>query len=334
MNRQSLLREVFDPALEPKSTRLAGLSNLEGDDRDELRRLLSDTPLERRLRVAEDLLQLAEDNPTLSFEFVFRQLLGDSEPRVRRLAIEGLWEDDSRDLIDPLVRLLRDDPEPAVRQTAALSLGRFVVLNEFDAVRPRDAEKVIAALREAIDDFAQTVDVRARAVEAIGASSAPWVEELIERAYIDDEPRMQLSALNAMGRNADARWLPTLLTAMESEDPERRYEAALAAGQIGDDDAVPALNDLIEDEDAEVRAAAITALGQLGGEIAIEALEERLAEFAASEELAPALRAALVEARGETSLLPTAEDDEIDDLDEAIAARLASEDDDDDDDEP
>lgn len=324
MNRQSLLRDVFDPALEPKATRLANLSNLEGDERDELRRVLAETPAERRLRVAEELLQLGEDNPTLSFAAVFRQLLSDPEAQVRRLAIEGLWEDDSRDLIDPLVRLLNEDADPGVRQTAALSLGRFVVLNEFDAVRPRDAEKVIAALREAIDDFGQTVDVRARAVEAIGASSAPWVEEIIERAYVDDEPRLQLSALNAMGRSADVRWLPTLLTAIESEEPERRYEAALAAGQIGDDDAVPALNDLIEDEDAEVRAAAITALGQLGGEIAIEALEERLIEFAENEELAPALRGALVEARGESSLLPSEDDDESDDLDEAIAARLAA----------
>jgi len=331
MNRHSLIEEVIDPNREPKASRLAGLSNLAPDDRDQLGRLLADTPVERRRRIAEELLELGEDNPTLDFGAVFRLFLRDPDAPIRKLAIEGLWEDESRDLIEPLTRLLKDDPDSEVRQTAALSLGRFVVLNEFDAVRPRDAERVLAALREAIDDFGQPAEVRGRAVEAIGASSAPWVTEIIENAYDDDEPRLQIGALNAMGRNADARWLPTLLAAMESDDPERRYEAALAAGQIGDDDAVPALNDLIEDEDSEVQEAAITALGQIGGETAIEALEERLQEGSAIEGREAALRGALAEARGGASLLPLEDEDEPEDLDEAIAARLAVDTDDDDD---
>lgn len=330
MNRQSLIEELRDPTREPKASRLAGLANLEPVERDELARALAETPADRRLRIAEDLLELAEDNPTLDFGAVFRVFLADPEASVRKLAIDGLWEDESRDLIEPLARLLKDDPDPTVRQTAALSLGRFVVLNEFGAVRPRDAERVLAALRGAIDDFDQPPEVRGRAVEAIGASSAPWVSDIIENAYDDDEPRLQIGALNAMGRNADARWLPTLLAAMESDDPERRFEAALAAGQIGDDDAAPALNDLIDDDDAEVQEAAITALGQIGGETAIELLDERLQEGNKVEGREAALRGALAEARGGAALLPVDDEEEPDDLDEAIAARLAGEDDDDD----
>ena len=329
MNRQSLIDELLDPTREPKASRLAGLANLDPEGRETLARALADTPPERRQRIAEDLLELAEDNPTLDFEAVFRLLLADSEAQIRKLAIEGLWEDESRDLIEPLTRLLKDDPDTSVRQTAALSLGRFVVLNEFDAVRPRDAERVLNALRAAIDDFDQPPEVRGRAVEAIGASSAPWVTDIIENAYDGDEPRLQIGALNAMGRNADARWLPTLLAAMESDDPERRYEAALAAGQIGDDDAAPALNDLIDDEDAEVQEAAITALGQIGGETAIELLEERLQEGSTVEGREAALRGALSEARGGAGLLPLEDEEEPEDLDEAIAARLAGDDDDD-----
>ena len=330
MNRQSLIEELLDPTREPKASRLAGLASLDPAEREELARALAETPAERRLRLAEELLELAEDNPTLDFEAVFRVLLNDDDARVRKLAIDGLWEDESRDLIEPLSRLLKDDPDPTVRQTAALSLGRFVVLNEFDAVRPRDAERVLSVLRAAINDFDQPPDVRGRAVEAIGASSAPWVVDIIENAYDDDEPRLQIGALNAMGRNADARWLPTLLAAMESDDPERRFEAALAAGQIGDDDAAPALNDLIDDEDAEVQEAAITALGQIGGDAVIELLEERLQEGSTVEGREAALRGALTEARGGIGLLPVEDEEEPDDLDEAIAARLAGEDDDDD----
>jgi HEAT repeat protein len=326
MNRDALFREIFDPSRPPRASRLANLSDLAPDDRAEFGRLLAAAPVDRRLRIAEDLVDLAEDNPTLSFDAIFRLMLHDADGRIRRLAIEGLWEDESRDLIEPLVRLMQSDPEISVRETAALSLGRFVVLNEFNAVRPRDAERVLAALRETIEDATQPPAVRGRAVEAIGASSADWVTEIIRRAYATNERRLQIGALNAMGRNSDARWLPILYEAMLSDDPEWRYEAAIAAGEIGDEVAVPALNDLIDDEDSEVQQAAITAIGRIGGETAIAALEERLRDAGDESPLRRALRSALSEARGASSFLPLDDDDENDDIDEAIAARLLAED--------
>jgi|SRR5579875_182847 len=332
MNRDALFREIFDLSRPPRASRLAHLSDLAPDERAEFGRLLAAAPVERRLRIAEDLVDLAEDNPTLSFDAIFRLMLDDADGRIRRLAIEGLWEDESRDLIEPLVRLMQSDPEISVRETAALSLGRFVVLNEFNAVRPRDAERVLAALRATIEDTTQPPAVRGRAVEAVGASSADWVTEIIRRAYATNERRLQIGALNAMGRNSDARWLPILYEAMLSDDPEWRYEAAIAAGEIGDEVAVPALNDLIDDEDSEVQQAAIAAIGRIGGEVAITALEERLHAVDEESPLRRALRSALSEARGASSFLPL-DDDEDDDIDEAIAAQLLAEDGLDDDDE-
>lgn len=325
MNRHALLREALDPTAPPRASRLAGLSGLELEERDEFARLFAEAPVDRRFELAELLLNLSEDNPTLDFDAVFRVMLADDDARIRRLAIEGLWEDDDRTLIEPLVRLLNADPSAEVRATAALSLGRFVVLNEFSAVRPRDADRVLGALREAFEDFGQSAEVRGRAIEALGASSAAWVEGLIRRALDADEQPLQIGALAAMGRSSDARWLPEIFDALDSDDAERRFEAAGAAGQIGDEDAVPVLSDLMDDDDVEVQEAAISALGQIGGDLAIEALHERLRTSVEPE--AELLRAALVEAQGGVSFVPFGDEGEEEtDLDEEIAARLVDDD--------
>ena len=47
-------------------------------------------------------------------------------PEVRRLAIEGLWEDERLDLMRRLITLLESDPSDMVRAAAATSLGRYV----------------------------------------------------------------------------------------------------------------------------------------------------------------------------------------------------------------
>lgn len=325
MNRQALVREIVDPAAPPRATRLAGLSGLDGDDRDEFGRLFAQLPAERRLNLAEQLLALAEDNPTLDFAAVFRLLLDDDDAALRRLAIDGLWEDDDRALIEPLIRLLESDPDTGVRGTAALSLGRFVLLNEFEEMRPRDAERVLHALGDAFEDFGQAVEVRARTIEALGACSGPWAAALIRRAFDDDEEPLKLGAIAAMGRSSNVLWLPEVLETMDSDDAARRFEAAGAAGQIGDEDAVPALTDLMDDANPEVQEAAFTALGAIGGDLAVEALQERLRESTGpATEL---IRSALVEAQGGVSFVPFGDEGEEEtDLDEQIAARLESDD--------
>src|SRR5205823_6340317 len=112
----------------------------------------------------------------------------------------------------------QSDPEPLVRAAAALSLGRYVVLNEFEAIRTADGRVVLDALRSTFDDERETPEVRARAIEALGSSSEAWVPALIWRAYDADDARLHIGALNAMGRNSEPSWLETLYEEMESED--------------------------------------------------------------------------------------------------------------------
>lgn len=277
------------------------LSGLDDEERGALATALPRLPLDRRQQLAQRLVDLGEDDATLDFARVFTLLLDDADPSVRRLAVEGLWEYEERELIAPLVQIFRSDPDDGVRQMAALALGRYVVQNEFDAVRPRDAEQVIAALREVIADPAEPIAVRGRAIEAVGASSAPWAAAMIRDAYEGDEPALQVSALHAMGRNSEPIWLPILYDELESEDPQRRFEAAGAAGQIGEEEAVPRLAELLHDADPEVQEAAIAALGEIGGDEALRRLRSALHD--PQPRIREAAQAAIAEARAAEGLV-------------------------------
>ena len=278
MSINTYLNELADTGSPLKSGRLINLSGLDEEERAQLGRAWPSLSMARRREVLERLAAMAEDNPELDFDAVFMVALDDADATVRGFAIEGLWERQDRDVIPPLVRLVRDDPDPTVRSTAALALGRFVLLGEFGELRPRDTVTVTDALRAVITDPAELSIVRGRALEALGASSQPSTRDLIQDAYDSGDDRMVVSALHAMGRSADNYWLPTLLNELQSADAELRYEAAGALGEIEDEEAVAYLAELIDDEDTEVQEAAIQSLGRIGGDEARAALRERLTE--------------------------------------------------------
>jgi HEAT repeat protein len=275
---ETFLQELADPMQPLAATKLATLSNIGPDDASRFGDALQALPEERRERLLEELVDLAEDNVELNFDAVFLDALRDADPQVRRTAVQGLWEHEGRDLIGPLIDLLRRDEDAGVRADAALALGRFVLRAEFDTLAADDTDRIESALRDVFDDVTEIAEVRGRALEALGARSLPWVRELIERAYDDDDRRLRLSAVHAMGRSCDVDWLSTLLLELESEDAEMRFEAAGALGSIEDEEATGPLVGLLYDEDLEVRMAAIGALGEIGGPLAKGALEELLAE--------------------------------------------------------
>ena len=272
MSIQRCLTEIADADTPLRSTGLTRLTRLSAEERAELATAWPALPVERRRLVVERLAGLAEDNVELDFDAVFLQALSDPDAAVRLGAIRGLWEHVDRELIPRLIDLLQQDPNPVVRAEAALSLGRFVMLGELDEARPRDVELVTDALRAVAADPTEVVEVRARAVEALGASSQPWARDLIHDAYDSTDPRLMASAVHAMGRSADSYWLPTVIDELQSDSAEMRYEAAAAAGSIEDEEAVPYLIELLDDEDPDVREQVIGALGEIGGEEAIEAL--------------------------------------------------------------
>lgn len=283
------LKELGNPSRPLSTSKLVNLTKLAPSEKSVFLDIWSTIDVGRRRQIIDRLTELAEDNVELNFDEVFLAALNDPDPGVRVRAIRGLWEYEGPDLIDHLLGLLERDTDPGVRAEAALGLGRFVVLAEFDALRESDVQRVDAALRRVIADPLEAVEVRARAIEAVGARSEPWVPSIIRKAYDSRNHRLRVSALHAMGRSCDSRWLSILISELRNEDPEIRYEAAIALGEIGEEEAVPYLIELLEDDDAEVQEMAISALGEIGGRRARTALQhltkhpsERIREAAAT----------------------------------------------------
>ncbi|MGA2285771.1 MAG: HEAT repeat domain-containing protein [Dehalococcoidia bacterium] len=273
MALEDYLQELKDPSRPLLASRLSELSSLSPDEAQTFSGVWPEIEVARRRQLLRRLLELAEDNVEMDFDRVFTTALKDEDADVRSLAVQGLWEHESRDVIPPLIELLRNDPSATVRAEAATSLGTFVLRAEFQRLHPADSRRIEEALRAAIDAD-QSMEVRGRAMESVGALSAPWVRDRIENAYRSKNWRLRVSAVHAMGRNCDPRWFSLLTSELESDSPEMRFEAATACASCCDESAIPHLKPLLEDEDAEVQEAVIAALGEIGGEEAREALEE------------------------------------------------------------
>ena len=263
----------------PSTGEILALSDLDRAAAEAFRNAWLWFPLDRRVTLVRRMDELLEDRIDLNFGHVLRVALDDSSAVVRQLAVTALWEDDSNDLLDRLLNLLRNDPSPDVRAAAAEQLGRFAERAEADDLDADLGARVRTALHAVLAVGASPLIVRRRALEAVASfASDPAVGGLIEEAFDSDEPGLRASALYAMGRSLNGRWLDLLIDELESDDGELRYEAARACGAIGDDRVLPALAPLTDDPDAEVRHAAIAALGRIGGRAASHVLERLLAE--------------------------------------------------------
>src|SRR3989337_2529706 len=251
------LAQLKDPPARLSVTGLQQLASLEREQAAALRGAWPQIEAERRRQVVHLLMELAEDNVDLDFGAVFSAALEDEDAAVRADAVRGLWEYEGRDLIAPLLRLLEKDEEPEVRAEAALALGRFVVLSELGSLREEHFQQGEAGLRRALEDELEVDEVRGRALEAIGASGRPWVEQAIQAAYESEAPRLKVSALHAMGRSCDGRWLSVLIEELANDDPEVRYEAATALGSLADRRAVGHLAPLLRDPDLAVPGAGV-----------------------------------------------------------------------------
>jgi HEAT repeat protein len=265
MNFEEYLNQLVDGAAPLKVTDLQRLSDLTDDRKAAIAERWPSIDVRRRRRIVQELEDLLEDNVEFNFDAVFQFGFEDADVDVRRQSIRALWEHEGTDLVEPLLALLRDDGDAGVRAEAALALGRFVVMHEEGRLRDRHFEAIEAGLRVSLDKNGETIDVRARALEAIGSHNEQWVRDEIRIAYESDQHRLKISAVNAMGRGGDDRWLPLLVRELSSDDPEVRYEAAVACGSVADERAIPHLAKLVLDSDAEVTQAAITALGEIGG---------------------------------------------------------------------
>ncbi len=223
---------------------------------------------DRRRRIAQALVDLAEDNVELDFHDTFVAMLDDAHDEVRRLAAAGLWEDERRSTLHTLLPMLQTDPSPEVRAAVALALGHFAHRAALDELPSSEAAAIRQALLNTATNLDVPAEVRRRALEGAGYFEGEDVLQAIAQAYASGQRPLKESALVAMGRSLDTRWLPIVEAELQSNEPALRYEAARASGELGEEaeSLLPRLLPLTESDDAEVALAAIWAMGQIGGD--------------------------------------------------------------------
>ncbi len=256
------------------SQALGNLSDLNTPELMQFQTAWNDYSSTRQRELLTMLLEQAENRIDYDYRTIFIWTLQDPDPVNRVLSLEGLWEDERPQLVHSFKHLLQQDDAVEVRAAAALALGRFVYLGETGAFAPDHADKASEALWDSFHNPAEHIQVRRRALEGIAASGQPNITHLIENALYENDETMRVSALYAMGRNADPRWVPYLLPELGHNDPEIRMEAVRSLGELEARPAVQRIIQLIAIEtDAEVRIEALVALGQIGGDEAHKALE-------------------------------------------------------------
>jgi len=240
-------------------------SDLDQHDLDQLKEIWPDIPNWRRKALIEDIEQLGEDDTLLSFETIGQFALSDSDPAVRLPAIGILWEYENPALIDAFLKMVESDPSSEVRSAAASALGKFVYMGELEEIPAHVLKKIEDRLLSVLNGSDEAV-VRRNALESLGYSSRKEIPGLIETAFQSGEKEWMASALNAMGRSANSRWKPQVLSMLDSPLPTLRAEAARAAGELEIGSAASRLLELLDDPDEPTRLASIWSLSQLGGE--------------------------------------------------------------------
>ena len=267
-----LLEWVRDPDHLLGSLELHTLSDLRSDQLAQVQEVWRQLDGQRRRDFVSALLDFAEDQVDVNFTALYRWLMEDADAWVRAQAIEGLWEENDVRLISPLLRRLAEDEDLDVRAAAALSLGRYVLMGEFDQIDASAGKRVEQALLDAYEED-DDVWVRRRALESLAYSSNDALPDMILEAYEDDDDILRIGAIFAMGRSADPRWNSLVLDELGSNDNAVLFEAARASGELEIEEAVPDLIKLLADEDVELRDTAIWALGRIGGREARRALK-------------------------------------------------------------
>lgn len=274
-NDQLPFSEVLDRLFQERTVPVAlvyRLSDMTPAESDTFDQRWSEQPDDRRRIIARHMADISEENFVVDFSPVFMRLLADASPAVRLAALDGLWDTSNLDVVPRVLDLMRSDVDSEVRAAAASTLGHFILLGEWGQVEKRVADRIVEALLEQFARRDLPLAVRRATLESLGNAAHPRVPELIDDAYRRGEEELQVSAIFAMGRSCDRRWVPILIDEMANPETEMRVEAARAAGAIGSSDAVDRLIELLDDEDLEVQLAAVSSLGQIGSEQAHAAL--------------------------------------------------------------
>jgi HEAT repeat protein len=275
---KDIISEMADTEKTLVNSHLADLSLMAPVDVKNFKSAWKTIDLKRRQDIIARLVELAADSVELNFDAIYKACLVDPDAEVRNAAIDGLWENEDPSLMVSLIDLLNNDTSEKVQSTAALALGRFVLMAELGSLSPRYGNVLGHVLLTTAGDNNKPIEVRRRALEAVAPLSTEQVKSAIEDAYESNNELLAISAVYAMGKNCDSKWLPFLLKEIKNNDAEMRYEAVSACGELGDEDIVQYLLPVANDPDIDVRLAVIQSLGKIGGNEAKQFLQKNTAD--------------------------------------------------------
>jgi HEAT repeat protein len=251
-----------------------------------------ETPLtpEERIEYIETLIEIGYDNPAIDHTPVLVEFLEDEDADVRAMAVEALWHYPDPDLIDRLIQIADNDPDPHVRGKAVSGLGIYVYQGEMadydydfgpmndvlreDELPEADFIRVKDYLLGVYRDETRTLDERRFALEALAFLSDPEIAGMIEAAYNSPQREMKISAIFGMGRSGLVRWTDILARELYNADQDIQREAIRAVGEVGLTELGQDVWQLTYTDDRDIQMEAIEALGQTGWEGAFERLEE------------------------------------------------------------
>src|SRR4051794_26565582 len=249
---------------------IGALSHLLSTDLKGVSAAWGNVPVERRLEILTQLNHSERRNHRLDFNAIYGVAIADSEPRVRRLAIDSIVAENGPVHLERLIGLAATDPDPYVREAAVVRLGPFALMAELGTLPESWQDRLRTLLLGIYGDKSAPHGVRREALASVGYLDSLAVERAIEDGFDDDD--FQLWAMRAMGRTANPDWLDTLTGEANHPDPAVRQEVARAAGELADERAVETIAELVDDPELEVRLAAIRALGLIGGDESRETL--------------------------------------------------------------
>lgn len=266
-----------------KISYLYRLSDMSRDDWGNFESQWSSFSDERRRVIARHLADLTEDNSLVNFEPVFALLLKDPTSLVRLAALDGLWDSVNPRYVPLVIERMELDGDNEVRNSAARLLGNYTYQSFCGLMPKRVAEMVVPALLQQLHNPQTPPSLRRHVLQSVSFADTPEVTRLIQEAYRQDDTALRLSAVDAMGTNADERWLPIVLKEMNSPYIEMRQTAIRAAGSIGNEQLLPALSQIIANDEFEMRVLAVESVANLEGEKAERFLTDLLNDPSASE---------------------------------------------------
>ncbi len=252
----------------------------------------------RRTQLARHLADISEENYQVDFTPFTTLFLADPADAVRLALFDILWDSTNLQLIPIIIKTMQEDKSTAVRAAATSTLGHYVLMMEWGEISDTKEDIIVTALLEQLRDDYAPLPIKRAALESVASTGTQEVHQFIAQAYQDSDKTLKLSAVFAMGRTADPRWLNNILQELDSGEPSMRIEASRAAGMLGKSEAVSQLIEIAKyDDDIEVQIAAVYALGEIGSDQASETLNEMAEEIDESDtpELADAIDAALEE---------------------------------------